>query len=82
METTPSPGPCPRCGATFEMGYLGFGSGLFWSRERLRGARSLFFLAGAFGEWVVGSFLSTPWLRSREAHRCSGCGALLIPTDH
>ena len=74
-------GPCPHCQSRLEPGYLGFASGLFWSRERLKGWQSLFFLAFPHGQFVVGNLLSTPWLQSRAAHRCTGCGALVVPAD-
>ena len=74
-------GPCPHCDSELEEGYLGFASGLFWSRHALKGWRSLFPVALSFGEFVVGSLASTPWFRTRPAHRCSVCGALVIPAD-
>ena len=74
-------GRCPHCHSELERGYLGFASGLFWSRDRLTWWQSLFFFAFAHGSFVVGSLLSTPWFRSRAAHRCSVCGALVIPSD-
>lgn len=75
------PGPCPHCQSQLEPGYLGFASGLFWSAKRLKRWQSLFPIALSYGQFVVGSLGSTPWFRSRAAHRCTGCGALVIPTD-
>lgn len=74
-------GPCPHCESQLEAGYLGFGSGLFWSRSHLNWWQSIFLFAFSYGEFVVGSLMSTPWFRSRAAHRCTACGALVIPTD-
>ncbi len=74
-------GPCPHCQSHLEPGHLGYTSGLFWSRERLGGWQSLFFLAFPYGQYVVGNLASTPWFRSRAGHRCTGCGVLVIPAD-
>ncbi len=74
-------GPCPHCDSELEAGYLGFASGLFWSRRRLEGWRSLFPFALSRGRFVVGNLTSTPWFRTRAAHRCSRCGVLVIPAD-
>jgi hypothetical protein len=72
---------CPYCQSQLESGYLGYTSGLFWSSQRLNWWQSLFFVACSYGRFVVGDFVSTPWFRSRAAHRCVSCGALVIPTD-
>ena len=74
-------GQCPYCQSQLESGYLGYASGLFWSSQRLNWWQSLFFFAFSYGRFVVGGLLSTPWFRSHAAHRCVGCGALVIPTD-
>ena len=74
-------GPCPHCQAPLEPGYLGYASGLFWSRDRLNWWQSLIFVALRHGRFVVGSFGATPWFRRRAGHRCTICGALVIPSD-
>jgi hypothetical protein len=74
-------GPCPHCQSQLESGHLGYASGLFWSRQRLNWWQSLFFFAFFYGQFVVGNLASTPWFQSRAGHRCTGCGALVIPTD-
>lgn len=74
-------GPCPHCNSPLEPGSIGFASGLLWSREPLKSWQSLFFVAPAFGEIVLGSLLSTPWLRSRPGYRCTRCGALVVHSD-
>lgn len=75
-------GLCPYCQAQLEPGYLGFTSGLLWSRERLNWLQSLFFVAAlSLGQLVIGSLGTTPWFRYRAAHRCTVCGALVVATD-
>ena len=78
---TPGLGSCPRCDSQLEAGYLGFASGPFWSVREIIGWRSLFPFVLRHGQFVVGSLLSTPWFRTRSAHRCRGCGALVVPAD-
>ena len=74
-------GPCPYCEAQLESGHLGFASGILWSRQRLNWWQSIFFIAILYGQFVVGGLGSTPWFRSRSAHRCTDCGALVVPAD-
>ena len=74
-------GKCPYCQSQLESGYLGYASGLFLSRQRLRWWQKLFFFAFSYGKFVVGNLWSTPWFRSYAAHRCVGCGALVIPAN-
>ena len=73
-------GPCPHCQSQLESGHLGYASGLLWSRQRLNWWQSLFFFAFSYGQFVVGNLATTPWFRSHAAHRCTGCGALVIPS--
>jgi len=75
------PGLCPHCQSPLEPGYVGFSSGLFWTTRRLKGWQSVLPVALSYGRYVVGNLLSTPWLQSRAAHRCTSCGALVLPTD-
>ena len=78
---TPELGRCPHCDSQLEPGHLGFASGLFWSAHEIVGWRSFFPVALRYGRFVVGSLLSTPWFRTRSAHRCPACGTLVIPSD-
>ncbi len=78
MES-PDVGPCPHCGSELEPGEIGFASGVFWSPGGIRGWQRILPVAG--GRFVLGILVSTPWLRSRPAHRCTACGALVVPTD-
>jgi len=74
-------GPCPHCHSRLESGWLGFSSGLFWSRDHLAWWESLVPLAFRRGRFVVGGFGCTPWFRSRHGYRCVGCGALVVRGD-
>ena len=70
---------CPECGGVLKGGFIGYFSGIVWSENDPAGLRRLIpFVFGAT-RFIIGSWGSTPWIRSRAARRCRDCGALVIP---
>lgn len=74
-------GSCPYCRSDLEPGHVCYRSVLFWSRDRLNWWQRLLFETFPFRQLVAGSLITTSWLGTRPGHRCTGCGAVLIPTD-
>ena len=71
---------CPECGGALEDGYVGYFSGIVWSEKDPVGLQRLFpFVLGAT-RFIIGTWASTPWIRSRAGRRCRDCGALVIPS--
>jgi hypothetical protein len=70
---------CPECGGALEAGYIGYFSGIVWSESEPEAWQRLIpFVFGAT-RFIIGSWGSTPWIRSRAARKCRDCGALVIP---
>jgi hypothetical protein len=74
-------GPCPHCHSHLEPGHVCFGSVLLWNRHRLNWWQRFIFQAYPYRQFVDGSLLTTPWFGSRSGHRCTSCGAVIIPAD-
>ena len=71
--------PCPECGSALEEGFIGYFSGIMWHEEQLEGLqRTIPFVLGA-ADFILGSVVSTPWIRSRRASRCRACGTVVVP---
>ena len=69
---------CPECGAVLEGGFIGYFSGIMWHEKDPKGLlRILPFVLGA-GNFIIGNAASTPWIRSRKARKCRGCGTLVV----
>ncbi|MCG6947365.1 MAG: PF20097 family protein [Acidobacteria bacterium] len=69
---------CPDCGGTLEPGFIGYFSGIMWSDTELAGGQRLIPFVFGFARFIIGTVASTPWIRSRAAHRCPACGTLVV----
>ncbi|MCW8985132.1 MAG: PF20097 family protein [Thermoanaerobaculales bacterium] len=70
---------CPECGAALEDGFIGYFSGIRWYDKDPEGWRRIFPFVLSAGHFIVGNAASTPWIRSRKALKCRGCGTLVLP---
>ena len=70
---------CPDCGATLDPGFIGNFSGVMWFEKEVVGWRRLIPFVFASAHFIIGSVISTPWIRSRAARRCRDCGTLVVP---
>lgn len=69
---------CPKCDGESEEGFLGYYTGLFWHKEKLRGLKNLFLYTVGEGDQLTGSVLSSGLLRMIPAYRCENCRAVLF----
>ena len=70
---------CPECGATLEDGFIGYFSGIMWHDEDPQGLQRIFPFVLSAGRFIFSNAMSTPWIRSRKARKCPGCGTLVVP---
>ncbi len=70
---------CPECGGALEAGYVGYFSGIMWSEKKPAGWQRLIPFVFGGTRFIIGSWASTPWIRSRSARRCPSCCTLVIP---
>jgi hypothetical protein len=62
-----------------EEGFVGYFSGVMWHQERIEGLQRMIPFILSTADFIIGTVVSTPWIRSRRASRCRDCGTLVVP---